>query len=83
MKFFSGFRRIHLELSRNHVHHALDPVGSFGTSSAAVGIGRRAVGECADVSAEMFGVRYKPGIIRTLSVGWPESARCNTHPDPG
>ena len=38
-------RRIHLQLAREHVHRALDEVGRFGTAGAAIGIGRRLVGE--------------------------------------
>ena len=37
--------RIHLQLAREHVHRALDEVGRFGTAGAAIGVGRRLVGE--------------------------------------
>ena len=36
---------IHLQLAREHVHRALDEVGGLGASGAAVGVGRRLVGE--------------------------------------
>ena len=37
--------RIHLQLARQHVHRALDEVGRFGAAGAAIGVGRRLVGE--------------------------------------
>ena len=37
--------RIHLQLARQHVHRTLDEVGRLRTSGAAVGVGRRLVGE--------------------------------------
>ena len=40
--------RIHFELGGQHVHHALDAVGGFGTAGAAIGVGGDAVGEDAD-----------------------------------
>ena len=36
---------IHLELGRQHIHHAFDAVGGFRTSRAAIRVGGRAVGE--------------------------------------
>ena len=40
--------RIHLQLGRQHVHHALDAVRGFRTARAAIGVGGHAVGERAD-----------------------------------